>query len=79
MRQEENQTTKRREIQEDAQGRRAFCAGIQCFLRDENGIGVVEIVLILVVLIGLVILFKNQLNSLMKTILNNIRGDALSI
>lgn len=54
-----------------------ICTGV--FLRDEEGIGVVEIVLILVVLIGLVILFKNQLTSLMKTILNNIKGDALSI
>lgn len=63
-----------------AGGRRenwAACAGV--FLRDEEGIGVVEIVLILVVLIGLVILFKSQLTSLMKTILNNIKGDALSI
>ena len=33
-------------------------------LRDDEGIGVVEIILILVVLIGLVIIFKSQLTSL---------------
>ena len=52
---------------------------VKDFLESEDGIGVVEIVLILVVLIGLVIIFKSQLTSLMKTILNNIKSDALSI
>ena len=33
-------------------------------LKDESGIGVVEIILILVVLIGLVIIFKAQLTEL---------------
>ena len=32
-------------------------------LKDEKGIGVVEVILILVVLIGLVIIFKSQLTS----------------
>ena len=33
-------------------------------LKDDRGIGVVEVILILVVLIGLVIIFKSQLTSL---------------
>ena len=37
-------------------------------LRRDDGIGVVEIILILVVLIGLVIIFKSQLTSLVQTI-----------
>ena len=37
-------------------------------LKDDRGIGVVEVILILVVLIGLVIIFKSQLTSLVKTI-----------
>ena len=41
-------------------------------LRDDEGIGVVEIILILVVLIGLVIIFKSQLTSLVQTIFEKI-------
>jgi Flp pilus assembly pilin Flp len=33
---------------------------LKLFLEDESGVTVIEIVLILVVLIGLVIIFKNQ-------------------
>ena len=36
-------------------------------LKDDRGIGVVEVILILVVLIGLVIIFKSQLTSLVQT------------
>lgn len=38
-------------------------------MKEEKGIGVVEVILILVVLIGLVIIFKSQLTSLVNTIL----------
>jgi len=41
---------------------------IRDFLREEDGVGVVEIILILVVLIGLVIIFKNQLTSIVGNI-----------
>lgn len=41
-------------------------------LRDDRGIGVVEVILILVVLIGLVIIFKSQLTSLVQTIFEKI-------
>lgn len=34
------------------------------FMKEEKGIGVVEVILILVVLIGLVIIFKSQLTDL---------------
>ena len=40
---------------------------LKLFLEDESGVTVIEIVLILVVLIGLVIIFKNQLNSLIQS------------
>ena len=40
-------------------------------LKDDRGIGVVEVILILVVLIGLVIIFKSQLTSLVQTIFEN--------
>lgn len=45
---------------------------IREFLKDESAIGVIEIVLILVVLIGLVIIFKNKLNSLLGKIFKEI-------
>lgn len=38
------------------------------FWRDEAGMGTVEIILIIVVLIGLVIIFKKQLNDLVKKV-----------
>ena len=42
------------------------------FVAEEDAVGVVEIILILVVLISLVIIFKEQLTSLVKKILSKI-------
>ncbi|MBQ1423799.1 MAG: hypothetical protein II640_03780 [Lachnospiraceae bacterium] len=41
-------------------------------LEEEDGVGVIEIVLILVILIGLVAVFKNQINTLLRGIFENI-------
>lgn len=41
-------------------------------LYDESGVGVIEVVLILVVLIGLVALFKTQINELLTKIFGSI-------
>lgn len=49
------------------------------FLKEEDGIGTIEIILILVVLIGLVIIFKKQLSSLIGSIFNKITSQAGSI
>ncbi len=50
------------------------------FLReDESGIGVVELILILVVLIGLVLIFKEQLTQLIHSIFQSIQSDANNI
>ena len=43
---------------------------VTAFLKEEDGVGVVEIMLILVVLISLVLIFKKQLTSLVKSILS---------
>ena len=48
-------------------------------LWDEKGIGVVEVILILVVLIGLVIIFKSQLTSLVNTIFEKITSESSGI
>ena len=45
---------------------------IKEFAMEEDAVGVVEIILILVVLISLVIIFKEQLTSLVKKILSKI-------
>lgn len=42
------------------------------FVMEEDGVGVVEVVLILVVLIGLIIIFKGKLTSLMNSIFSTI-------
>ena len=42
------------------------------FFHQEDGVGVIEIVLILVVLIGLVIIFKSQITELLNNILSEI-------
>ncbi len=53
--------------------------GMRAFLTEEDGVGVVEIILILVVLISLVILFKNQLTSLVTSILGKITSQSNSV
>ena len=49
---------------------------VKNFLMEEDGIGVVEVILILVVLIGLVIIFKEQLTDLVEDIFDNITKEA---
>ena len=52
---------------------------IKEFAMEEDAVGVVEIILILVVLISLVIIFKEQLTSLVKKILSKITKQRNSI
>ncbi|MDO5349635.1 MAG: Flp1 family type IVb pilin [Lachnospiraceae bacterium] len=52
---------------------------IQAFLREEDGIGVIEVVLILVVLIGLVIIFKGQITSLLNDIFDQINSQSKEV
>lgn len=44
------------------------------FWSDNDGIGVVEVVLILVILIGLVLIFKSEIESLIGTVFDAISG-----
>ena len=46
---------------------------LQDFIREEEGVGVIEVVLILVVLVGLVLIFKEQINELLKGIFKEIK------
>ena len=47
-------------------------SAVRDFIRSEDGMGTVEIILIIVVLIGLVIIFKDQLNRLVDTVVARI-------
>ena len=46
------------------------------FLKDESGAGVVELILIMVVLIGLVLIFKEQITNLINELFETIMEDA---
>lgn len=46
---------------------------------DEAGVGVVEIILILVVLISLVVIFKKQVTQIVKSILETAAKDAAGV
>ncbi|OUP50459.1 hypothetical protein B5F18_03795 [Lachnoclostridium sp. An181] len=52
---------------------------IKHMMKEEDGIGVVEVILILVVLIGLVIIFKEQLTNLVETIFEKITSESAGI
>jgi len=52
---------------------------IKKFWEEEDGVGVVEIILILVVLIGLVLIFKNQLRTLVDDIFAQIKKQSAGI
>ncbi len=56
-----------------------LCTGAGGLVRDEDGVTVVEIILILVVLISLVVIFKKQLTSIVKDILSKAARDAKSV
>ena len=47
--------------------------------REEDAVGVVEIILILVVLISLVVIFKDQLTSLVTKILQKVTKNSNAI
>lgn len=49
------------------------------FWKEEDGIGVVELILILVVLIGLVLIFKDSLRKLVKEIFETITKGATDV
>lgn len=53
--------------------------GMREFLQDEEGMGTVEIILIIVVLIGLVIIFKTQLRSLVEAVFEKITADSNTV
>ena len=49
---------------------------MKAFLNEETGMGTVEMILILVVLIGLVIIFKKEITDLVNNIFKSITNKA---
>ena len=49
------------------------------FIREEEGMGTVEIILIIVVLIALVTLFRDSIKKLVTDILNKITNNAKAV
>lgn len=58
---------------------RMRCRDTAELLRNEDGIGTVEMILILVVLIGLVLIFKEKLTSLVGDIFDTISSKSKSV
>ena len=52
---------------------------IREFWKDEQGAGVIELVLVLVVLIGLVIIFKKQITTLLQNIFKEINSQSKEV
>ncbi len=53
--------------------------GVMEFWNDESGMGTVEVILIIVVLIGLVIVFKQQISGIVEDVFKTIREDTRAI
>ena len=49
------------------------------FWNDEDGMGVVEVVLITIVLVGLVVLFKKQITDLVNSVMSKMTNQANKI
>lgn len=52
---------------------------IKDFASDESGMGTVEVILIIVVLIGLVIIFKDQIRDLVNRIFETITDESNTV
>ena len=52
---------------------------LSAFMEEDSGVGVIEVVLILVVLIGLVIIFKTQITKLLENIFKEIESQSKEV
>jgi len=52
---------------------------LRSFMREEDGLGTVEVVLIIVVLVALVAIFKESIKSLVEKILKKVTDNANKI
>jgi hypothetical protein len=59
--------------------RRIIMKNFKSFIKEEEGMGTVEIVLIIVVLIALVAIFKDSIKKVVETILKKVSTNANKI
>lgn len=52
---------------------------VKDFFKDESGMGTVEIILIIVVLIGLVLIFKKQITQVVNNIFDKIVSQSSAV
>lgn len=52
--------------------RKGSLTGFRQFLSNDKGMGTVEVILIIVVLVGLVVLFKNQITDIVESLFSRI-------
>lgn len=64
------------ELEEAAKVSFGELRGADEFAVTEDGMGTVEVILIIVVLIGLVLIFKKQIKSIVEIIMNKISSDS---
>ena len=53
--------------------------GLKNFWNDQSGMGTVEVILIIVVLIGLVIVFKEQISGIVEDVFKTIREETRAV
>ncbi len=58
---------------------RKMLGRIKKFWTDESGMGTVEVILIIVVLIGLVIVFKEQISGIVEDVFKTIREETRAV
>lgn len=63
----------------EKENKRSSLKGLRQLWKEEDGMGTVEIILIIVVLVGLVLIFKTQITNLVGTLFNKITNQANSI
>lgn len=51
----------------------------KAFWTEEDGLGVIEVVLLLVVVIGLILIFKKQITSLLESIFKEVQKQAKEV
>lgn len=68
----EQNTTEKNITEQNITEQSRIYGKIRDFALDEMGVGVIELVLILVVLVSLVIVFKKQINTLLENIFKQI-------
>ena len=56
-----------------------IAGGVKRFWNDESGMGTVEVILIIVVLIGLVIVFKEQISGIVEDVFRTIRQETIAV